>query len=253
MGITVFVFDMRATPADSDYCEWVESQIKAAPKNGWDKPESSSDRLQKWFDDMRKTFPRDADPNDPYGTEYCFYRNVIDVIFASSPGEKGVTEAWRLAEKHGLRLLVGDELLPRAAPRGKRDFHIAVLDGAKPKPGVMPSVCFVVFDPEFAHVTPSDARKRIVEKLGTEQWSKEASILMGNPLGRWSDEFAALNPAPLISEVRFYRDLIFVRADKKNSSSLISPMMKLSHKVSLPLEVYVDLASFGDENCGDTH
>src|SRR5258708_31382932 len=117
----------------------------AAPKDGWDKPESSSHRLRKWFDDMRKAFPREAHPDYTYGTEYCFYRNVIDVIFASSVGEEGVLEAWRLAEKHGLRLLVGDELLPRAASREKRDFYISVLDGPKPKPGVSPNFCFVVF------------------------------------------------------------------------------------------------------------
>ena len=84
MGITVFVFDERAALAQADYSKWVESEIRAAPKDGWDKPESSSPRLRKWFDDMRKTFPREAHPDDPYGTEYCFYENVIDVICASS-------------------------------------------------------------------------------------------------------------------------------------------------------------------------
>jgi hypothetical protein len=191
---------------------------------------------------MRKTFPREAHPDDPYGTEYCFYRNVIDVIFASSVGEEGVLEAWRLADKHGLRLLVGGELLPRAAPRGNRDFHISVLDGPKPKPGVVPNFCFVVFDPEFANVTPGNARKRIVEKLGTELWTKEQSILMGDRLKQWNDHFAARKLDPLISDMRFYRDLIFIRVDRKNGSSMISPTMEISHELSLPLEVYVDLA-----------
>jgi hypothetical protein len=245
VGIRVFVFDERVALAQADYGEWVASEIRAAPKDGWDKPESSSRRLRKWFDDMRKTFPREADPDDSYGTEYCFYGNVIDVMFASSVGEEGVLEAWRLADKHGLRLLVGDELLPRTAPRGKRDFHISVLDGARPKPGVVPDVCFVVFDPELAHVTPGNARQRVVEKLEAEPWIKEQSILMGNRLGRWNDQFAARNLDPLISEMRFYRDLIFIRVHRKNGASMISPMMELSHKLGLPLEVYVDMGDVG--------
>jgi hypothetical protein len=60
------VLDERAALAQRDYGEWVASEIRAAPKDGWDKPESSSPRLRKWFDDMRKTFPRDTHPDDPY-------------------------------------------------------------------------------------------------------------------------------------------------------------------------------------------
>lgn len=242
MGIRIFVFGERPELAHADYGKWAESEIRAAPKDGWDKRESSSPLLRKWFDDMRKTFPREAHPDDPYGTEYCFYRNIIDVIFASSVGEQGVLEAWRLADKHGLRLLVGGELLPRAAPRGNRNFHISVLDGPKPKPGVVPNFCFIVFDPELAHVTPGNARKRVVEKLETQPWTNEQSILMGDRLRKWSDQFAALNLYKLISEMRFYRDLIFIRVDRRNGSSMISPMMELSHKLGLPLEVYIDLA-----------
>jgi len=41
--------------------------------------------------------------------------------------------------------------------------------------------------------------------------------------------------------MRFYRDLIFIRVDRKNGSSMISPTMQLSHKLDLPFEVNVDL------------
>jgi hypothetical protein len=242
VGITVFVFDERSAQAQADYSKWVESEIKAAPKGGWDKPESSSPGLRRWFDDMRKTFPREAHPDDPYGTEYCFYRNVIDVIFASSVGEEGVLEAWRLAEKYGVRLLVGDELLPPMAPKGNRDFHISVLDGRRLDiPGVVPNVCFVVFDPEIAHVAPSDARKWVLVRLKAGPWSKDQSILLGDRLRKWTDEFATRNLDATVSEMRFYRDLIFIRVAKRISSSMISPTMELSHKLDLPLEVYVDL------------
>jgi hypothetical protein len=144
VGITAFVFDERAALGHADYRDWIRREIETARETAWDEPESSSARLRKWFDEMRSSFPLigDAHPDDPFGTEYCFFRNVIDVGFASSVGEKGVLQAWRLAEKHGLRLLVGDELLPPTAPQGKRDVHISVLDGRRPdSPEVAPNVC----------------------------------------------------------------------------------------------------------------
>jgi hypothetical protein len=244
LGITVFVFDERVALAQADYGAWIASEIEAAPKDGWDKPESSSSRLRKWFNDMRKSFPLigDAHPDDPFGTEYCFYRNVIDVIFASSVGEQGVVGAWRLADKHRLRLLVGDELLPRTAPKGERDFHISVLDGARPTPGMPSNICFVVFDPDIAHVSPSKARQWALERLETEPWSKDQSILTGDRLRRWSEEFAGRNQSTFIPEMRFYPDLIFICVEKKTASAMISPVMELSHKLGLPLQVYADLA-----------
>jgi len=41
--------------------------------------------------------------------------------------------------------------------------------------------------------------------------------------------------------LRFYRDLIFIRVDKKNGSLMIGPVMNLSHRIALPFEVYVDM------------
>lgn len=251
MGITVFVFDERAALAQADYRDWIKRESEAAQKDSWDKPESSSPCLRKWFDDMRGSFPLigDAHPDDPRGTEYCFFRNVIDVIFAGSVGEDGVLQAWRLAEKHGLRVLVGEELLPRTAPKGKRDFHISVLDGGRSDtPGIVPNFCFVVFDPGIAHVAPSKARTWILERLEAEPWGKDQSILTGDRLRRWIDQFAARNLDALVSEMRFYRDLIFIRVDRKNGSSIISPTMELSHKLDLPFEVYVDLGQASTSN-----
>jgi len=243
VGVGVFVFDERAALAQADYSKWVESEVRTAPKNGWDKPESSQPRLRKWFDDMCKSFPREAHPDDPYGTEYCFYKNVIAVMFASSVAEQGVIEAWRLAEKHGLSLLAGDELLPRTAPKGGRDFHISILDGRKPdKPGVMANVCFVVFDPELAGVNLGDSRKRVLELLETQPWTRDQANLVGPRLRQWHDQFAARRLDRLVSEMRFYRELVFLRVHSRDSGAMISPMMDLSHKLGLPLEVYANLA-----------
>jgi hypothetical protein len=101
-----------------------------------------------------------ADPDDPYGTEYCFYRKVIDVIFASSVGEEGVLKAWSLAEKAWFAPPGWRRATTSHSAERRTDFHISVLDGRKPdEPGVSPNVCFVVFDPELTHVWPSKAKK----------------------------------------------------------------------------------------------
>ena len=176
---------------------------------------------------MRRSFPLIGDdPDDPYGTEYCFYWNVIDVTFAGSVGEEGGLQAWRLDGKQGIRLLVCEELITRKAPKGERYFHISVVDGGKPSRGTAPNICFVVFDPDIAHIAPSKARTWILEQLEAEPWSKDQSILTGDKLRRWIDLFATRNLDPLVSEIRFYRDLIFVRVDRKNASSMISPTLR---------------------------
>lgn len=244
MGITVFVFDERAAVSQADYRDWIKREIKAAPKDAWNNPESSSPRLRKWFDDMRSLFPLigDAHPDDSLGTEYCFYTNVIDVTFASSVGEEGILQAWKLADRHGLRLSVGDELLPREAPKTRCGLHIPVLHGRRRDAlGMVPNVCFVIFDPDVANVAPSEARTWVLEQLDSALWSRDRTILEGDRLGRWVDLFVNRNLEGLISEMRFYRDLILVRVDKKDGSSMISPVMELTHKLNLPFEVYVDL------------
>jgi hypothetical protein len=238
VGISVFVFD--AALAKEDYRDWISREIEAT-RNGQDRPRSS--RLRKWFEDMRASFPLigDAHSDDPFGTEYCFHRNVIDVIFAGSVGEEGVLQSWRLAEKYGLRLMVGDQLLPPTAPKGKRDFQISVLNGRTLEPSsAAPDVCFVVFDPDISHVAPRQARTWVLGRLEAEAWSKDQSVLAGDRLRQWVDEFAARNLGRLVSELRFYRELIFIRVDSKKASSMISPTMELSHKLSLPFEIYVD-------------
>jgi hypothetical protein len=249
VGITVYVFDERVAlthgEAQVDYSDWIRGEIDAAPKDGgWNKPKSSSLLLRKWFEDMRKSFPllRDAHPDDSYGTEYCFYKNVIETIFASSVGEEGILQAWRLAGKYGVRLLVGDELLPRTAPKGERDFHISVLDGRRLAPAsIVPNMCFIVFDPDVEHVAPKKARTWILERLEAGPWSKDRSTLMGDRLRQWAAQFAVRNLDGLISEMRFYRDIIFTRVDKKNDNAMLSPVMELSHKLDLPFKTFVDL------------
>jgi hypothetical protein len=75
-----------------------------------------------------------------------------------------------------------------------------------------------------------------------EHGVKDPSILMGDRLRQWNDRLAARNLNPLISEMRFYRELIFIRVATKNGSSMVSPIMELSHKLGLPLQVYENIA-----------
>jgi hypothetical protein len=239
VGISVFVFD--ATVVQEDYREWVTREIEATRKDSQGSPKSP--RLRKWFEEMRVSFPLigDAHPDDPYGTEYCFHRNVADVIFAGSVGEEGVLQSWILAEKHGVRLMVGDQLLPPTAPKGKRDFHISVLDGQTLEPSSTAShLCFVVFDPDISRVAPHQARTWVLRRLKAEASSKDQSILAADRLRQWADQFAARNLGGLVLELRFYREFIFIRVDRTNASAMISPTMELSHKLSLQFEVYVD-------------
>jgi hypothetical protein len=197
---------------------------------------------------MQRTFPllKDAHPDDPHGAEYCFYTNVIDVTFAGSVGEEGVVTAWKIADKYGLRVLVGDELLPRAAPTGERNFHISVLDGRKPsKDGIKPNIAFVVFDPQLTSSSSNDIKQWTLDQLALANWSADSSILGGDLLKQWNGEFTRFGLGSMSIEAKFFREFIFIRIDKKDVSTMVSATMKLSHKLHLPLFFFENLASQG--------
>jgi hypothetical protein len=193
--------------------------------------------LQKWFEDMRNSFPLigDAHPDDANGTEYCFHRNAIDVTFATSVGEQGVFRAWQLAEKHGLRVAFGDDVLPRVVPV-EEDFHLPGLHGQAS------DVCFIVFDPDAKRVVPRNARVWARQRLEAGPGDESPSILSSKPLKRWMDQYESRKLDALVSQMRFCDDLIFIRVSRKNSASMISPIMEMSHAFGLPFEVYTDIA-----------
>jgi hypothetical protein len=243
VGVSVFVFEERAASEPSGPRGWIEREIRTASKVGRDTPKSSSPRLAQWFDDMRSSFPpiQDAHPDDATGTEYCFYENVIDVIFATSVGEQGVLRAWQLAEKHGLRISFGDEVLPRTAPADE-EYHLPGLHGRPPsKPGALPNVCFVVFDPDVTGVAPREARTWALRRLQAGPCSEEPAVLTSNRMRRWMDQYAIRKLDALVSEIRFYDDLVFIRVSRNNSASMVSPIMELSHALNLPFEVFTDI------------
>lgn len=55
------------------------------------------------------------------------------------------------------------------------------------------------------------------------------------------DGFETRKLDALISQMRFSDDLIFIRVSRKNSASMISPIMELSHALDLPFQVYTDI------------
>lgn len=236
MGVSVFIFEERAASKASDPRRWIERETKRVSTVGQDKPELSSRRLQKWLEDMRSSFPLigDAHPDDANGTEYCFYRNVIDVTFATSVGAQGVFRAWQLAEKHGLRVAFGDDVLPRAAP-AEEDFHLPGLHGQASH------VCFIVFDPDLKRVSPRDARNWARRRLEAGLSDEGPSILRSERLKQWMDGYETRKLHALISEMRFCDDVIFIRVSRKYSASMISPIMELSHALDLPFQVYTDI------------
>jgi hypothetical protein len=235
MGVSVFVFEERVASEGSVPRSWIEREIKRVSKLGQATPELSSPRLQKWLEDMRSSFPLigDAHSDDANGTDCC-YRNVIDVTFATSVGAQGVFRAWQLAEKHGLRVAFGDDVLPRAAP-AEENFHLPGLHGQASH------VCFIVFDPDLERVSPRDARNWARQRLEAGPSDEEPSILRSKRLKRWMDGFETRKLDALISQMRFSDDLIFIRVSRKNSASMISPIMELSHALDLPFQVYTDI------------
>jgi hypothetical protein len=126
MGISAFVFDERVAPAGGELWDWIRAQRAAAREGEWQRPETSSNILKLWFGEMRESFPliEDSDPDDLRGTEYCFFKDLVEIVFAGPVGEEGVVTAWKLACKHGLRMLVGDELASAVrSRRGKTGPH----------------------------------------------------------------------------------------------------------------------------------
>ncbi len=236
MGVSVCVFEECDASEASDPRTWIEREIKRASTVGQDKPELPSPRLQKWLEDMRSSFPLigDAHPDDANGTEYCCYRNVIDVTFATSVGEQGIFRAWQLADKHGLRVAFGGDVLPRAAP-AEEDFHLPGLHGQASH------VCFIVFDPDLERTSPRDARAWARQRLEAGPSDERPSILRSKRLKQWMDGYESRKLDGLISQMRFCGDLIFIRVSRKNSASMISPIMELSHALDLPFQVYTDI------------
>jgi hypothetical protein len=193
--------------------------------------------LNSWFDEMRKTFPPlgEADSDDRRGTNYTFHKNFIWMIFAGSVSEDGVVTAWKLAQKYGLRIAAGDELLPREAPEGERHVWITVLDGRKNPDVDTPNICIAILDPAFA--PSSDARGWVLKQLNEAATDDASSSL----LRQWDDEFKALDVSNLVIETRHFQGFILLRFRPKDVHRISRAALKLCKRLYLGLAFFENL------------
>jgi hypothetical protein len=244
MGIGVVVFEERSAPIDGDLIAWIRAQRKAELEGEWQSTETSSIVLNSWFNEMRETFPSlpDADPDNSRGTDYNFYKHFVQMDIAGSVGEEGVITAWKLADKYGLRILVGGELLPRSAPQGERRVHITVLDGGRvgTQSTGGPIVSIVILDPAYAPFLATNQWVR--NQLDVEEGSDDrSSIIASDPLKQWNDEFTTLHLGCVHIGMRFFRKFTLLRTRPKDLHSVAPAAIELATKLHLGLLFFEDL------------
>jgi hypothetical protein len=110
MSVMIVVFDPMVAPKSGDLSAWLQerrSSGRGTDPMSFTSPETSSELLRGWFRDMAKKYPRaeDADPDDLRGTEYSFFKDHIEVVFAGPVAEDGVKGAIQSAKQHGLGIL----------------------------------------------------------------------------------------------------------------------------------------------------
>jgi hypothetical protein len=113
MSYDLMVFEPDSVPTGHDeFLEWYARQTKWSEDHGYDDPETTSERLRGWFQEMVQMFPPmnkpislDAPPIDENSsTDYAIGRDFIYASFAWSKSEAAYMTVARLAEKHGLGL-----------------------------------------------------------------------------------------------------------------------------------------------------
>jgi hypothetical protein len=239
LGISAVVFDERGVPTDGDLSIWLRFQRAAGLKEEWQRPETSSSVLGSWFSEMREAFPSltDADPDDLRGTDYSFYRQFVCMEFAGPVGEEGILMAWKLAYKHGLRMLVGDKLLPRVAPEGKRLIAITALEGSEvgaQSTGVR-NISIAVLDPDI--VPASGTKQWVRDQLNVEIGSDDSSIIASDQLKKWNDEFKALN----LTRAILFRNFILLRIQPKDLNRVAPTAIELAKRFHLGISIFEDL------------
>jgi len=235
MGITAVVFEEGSAPADVDIWAWITAQRKAHSHGQWLRPDRRSIVLNLWFRDMQKTFPllADADPDDSHGTEYSFYEHFVYIVFAGSVGDEGVVTAWKLADKYELRMLVGDEFLPRTAPEGERSFHITALDGSKAQSTGTRNVCIAILDPS---APASGVQKWVFDHVNIDKGSDDpSSIKTSGNLKQWNDAFRTLDLGCVHLEAEFFQKITLVRTRSNDLHKVAPAAIELAKKFRLEL------------------
>jgi len=244
MGVTAVVFEEGPAPTDGDLWDWISAQRAAESKGEWRRPETSSNVLNLWFSDMRETFPSlpDAHPDDVRGTDYTFYKHFVYIDFAGPVSEEGVVTAWKLAHKHGLRILVGDELLPRSAPEGKRQLRITALDGSEVRAHstIARNLSIAILDPTFAPA--SGTKKWVLDQLEME-WGGDnlPSIIGSSLLKQWNNEFGMLNVSCAYLEKEFFKNVVLLHFHPKDLDKIAPAVIELAKRLRLGLLFFENL------------
>jgi hypothetical protein len=166
----------------------------------------------------------------------------VEIVFAGPVGEEGVVTGWKLAYKHGLRMLVGDDLLPRSAPEGERQAHISVLDGSKARAQSTGrrNICIAILDSEFAPA--SGAKQWVFDQLDVEEASDDPfSIVVSSQLKQWNDEFRTLDLSCVQTEFKFFRKFILLRIRPKDLREVAAATVELAKRFHLRLLFFENL------------
>ena len=247
MSVTVVVFEVSAAPKNGDFKTWLRSRLEAESKSDWHDPKASSHSLNSWFREMRESFPVivEADPDDPRGTEYSFYKHFVRIDLAGSVAEEGVVTAWKIASKLGLRVLAGGDLLPTVAPKGKRKSHIAALDGVKAvnRPVTEARVGIAIVDPESAPMF--NTKDWIYDQLYAERETSDPSILTSDRLRQWNGEFGELG----LARPRLFKNFILLYVDPSDLDRVAPTVIKLAKRLRLGVSILsADRSSAGHES-----
>ena len=238
MSVTVVVFEEHAAPKNEDLSTWLRNRHAAESKGDWKNSKTSSNALNSWFNEMRDRFPPlvEARPDDSRGTDYSFYEHFVRVELAGSVSKEGVFTAWKIASELGLRILVGDELLPRFAPQDTKLIRIIALDGGGDRAGsvVAANVIVAIVDPTIAPA--SDTKRWVYDQLNAAHGTADPSILESDRLRQWNDEFGALG----LAETIIFKNFILLRLQTADLDAITATAIKLANRFRLGVSIFED-------------
>ena len=117
MSYDLLVFEPSVAPSEREaFLEWFDAQAQWSEGHSYDDSKVCSAALQRWFEDMRISFPpmngplaASGDLDDPRVTDHCCGRNVIYSAFASSVGSAAYKRMRELAVLHQVGFFAASE------------------------------------------------------------------------------------------------------------------------------------------------
>lgn len=117
MSYDILVFDLQEVPrSNKEFMNYYETLLeREVPENyDFNNPENASPALQRWFMDVKETFPQMNGPHaltepewadlsdESYISDYAFYENAVYIAFAWSLADEAYDTVRVSAVKHGL-------------------------------------------------------------------------------------------------------------------------------------------------------